>query len=148
MNIKELFQLTISIILSITCIASLFMIGLYTYKVYKELNFKRKFEENKFNIEYKITDDDIKLLDRLIQERVDIYKIYKIEGNNIKYITEAIQNDMIKFILKDVIRHISPIYYSKLKYIYNEDIIEDIILEKIRMHVLEYTIEVNGSYAE
>ena len=37
---------------------------------------------------------------------------------------------------------------NKLRYIYNEEVIEDIIYEKVRDGVLNYTVEINGTFRD
>lgn len=94
------------------------------------------------------TEENFLILDKMIQEEVDRYTIYNFPHSDDLYINELDQNKMLETVLRQVLRKISPVYMSKLKYIYNEEIIEDIIFEKIRDAVLNYTVEINGSFRD
>lgn len=94
------------------------------------------------------TEENFLILDKMIQEEVDRYTIYNFPHSDDLYINEPDQNKMLETVLRQVLRKISPVYMSKLKYIYNEEIIEDIIFEKIRDAVLNYTVEINGSFRD
>ena len=94
------------------------------------------------------TEENFLILDKMIQEEVNRYTIYNFPHSDDLYINEPDQNKMLEIVLRQVLRKISPVYMSKLKYIYNEEIIEDIIFEKIRDAVLNYTVEINGSFRD
>lgn len=90
-------------------------------------------------------EENFNIIDNIIQHEIDVYQIYNfptyIED---MYIKEADQQEMLKYILERVLKKISPVYMNKLKYIYNEDVLEDIIFEKVRDSVLNLTVEING----
>lgn len=110
------------------------------------LNKKINIENKKMLFDIEITEDITNLLDNIIQESVAKYRITYLELRTDLYINEKIQNDMIRWVIKDTLNRISPVYYEKLCYVYNKDIIQDIIYEKASLAVLNYTISVNGTY--
>lgn len=114
--------------------------------VNKELEYRRNMNTVLSNLNYKVSDDDMTVLDKLIEEERDKYVLLKFEFQNNLYIKEDMQNEMIKNILTKVMERISPIIYEKLKYIYNQDVLEDIICEKVKFSVMDYAIKVNGGY--
>lgn len=110
------------------------------------LNKKINLENRKMLFDIEITEDITNLLDNIIQESVAKYRITYLELRTDLYINEKIQNDMIRWVIKDTLNRISPVYYEKLCYVYNKDVIQDIIYEKASLAVLNYTISVNGTY--
>lgn len=110
------------------------------------LNKKINIENKKMLFDIEITEDITNLLDNIIQESVAKYRITYLELRTDLYINEKIQNDMIRWVIKDTLNRISPVYYEKLCYVYNKDVIQDIIYEKASLAVLNYTISVNGTY--
>lgn len=124
---------------------SLIFFGILIFGILKEIKQKRNLEQLKLNLDYQITDADFSLLDKLIGETFQQYQILNIELLNTKHITEDLQNKIIEDLLKMVLTRISPIYMNKLSYIYNIDHIEDLILEKIRLIVIDYSVENNNT---
>ena len=114
------------------------------FGILKEIKQKRNLEQLKLNLNYQITDNDFSLLDKLIGETFQQYQILNIELLNTNHITEELQNKIIEDLLRMVLYRISPIYMNKLSYIYNIDHIEDLILEKIRLIVIDYSVENNN----
>lgn len=114
--------------------------------VNKELEYKRNINTVLSNLNYKVSDDDMTILDKIIEEERDKYILLKFEFQNNLYIKEDMQNEMIRIILTKVMERISPIVYEKLKYIYNQNVLEDIICEKVKFSVMDYAIKVNGGY--
>lgn len=110
------------------------------------LNKKINLENRKMLFDIEITEDITNLLDNIIQESVAKYRITYLELRTDLYINEKIQNDMIRWVIKDTLNRISPVYYEKLCYVYNKDVIQDIIYEKASLAVLNYTISINGTY--
>lgn len=110
------------------------------------LNKKINLENRKMLFDIEITEDITNLLDNIIQESVAKYRITYLELRTDLYINEKIQNDMIRWVIKDTLNRISPIYYEKLCFIYNKEVLQDIIYEKASLAVLNYTISVNGTY--
>ena len=58
------------------------------------------------------------------------------------------QSKIISDITKEIFYGLSDNIFDKLSLIYKRDHIEDIIVQKIQMIVLNYTIETNGNYTE
>lgn len=94
------------------------------------------------------TEENFFILDKMIKEEVDRYTIYNFPKTDDLYINEEDQTKMLRYILSQVLKKISPVYMNKLRYIYNEEVIEDIIYEKVRDGVLNYTVEVNGTFRD
>lgn len=111
----------------------------------KNIKNKTEMDNLKFNLDINPKDSDLKLLDDLIQEKLSEYRVLKLESIDKLYITEKIQNEIFEYVLRKVMYQLSPIYLQKLSYIYNTDRLDDIITQKINLHILEYTIEVNGN---
>lgn len=88
------------------------------------------------------------LLDSIIQETFNRYEILNLAHKQNLYITEAIQSKIISDITKEIFYGLSDNVFDKLSLIYKKDHIEDIIVQKIQMIVLNYTIETNGNYTE
>lgn len=94
-------------------------------------------------------EDNLTIIDRLVQEEMEIYQIYNFPkfADDI-YMSDNDQEKMVKHVLSNVLKKLSPIYMNKLKYIYNEQIIEDIIFGKVRDAVLSFTVEINGQFKD
>lgn len=84
-------------------------------------------------------------LDKMIIESADKYKVFNIEFKDVPYITDDIQKEMIRNILSDIFHSMSPYMKKKLYCIYDQKYIENIILEKVQVIVLDYTLEINGT---
>lgn len=94
------------------------------------------------------TEENFLILDKMIKEEIDRYTIYNFPKTDDLYINEEDQTKMLRYILSQVLKKISPVYMNKLRYIYNEEVIEDIIYEKVRDGVLNYTVEINGTFRD
>ena len=122
---------------------------LHIYLKYKSFTEDIKLKKEMFNFSLPINNEEnLNILDKLISDEINVYTIYHFPYSNELYISEKDQNKMIQTVLKEVLKKMSPIYMSKLEYIYNKDVIEDIIYGKIRDGVLRYTIEINGTFRE
>lgn len=144
MNTQTMILITLICINTLLGIAIIFNIAYFASKV-KQTN-----DTNKklllFNLPIN-NEENFLILDRLISDEINIYKIYNFPPlEEDMYINEEDQNKMIRVVLTQVLKKISPVYIEKLKYIYNEIIIEDIIYEKIRDSVMNFTIEINGEF--
>lgn len=114
-------------------------------KLNKNIRIKNEFEIMKFNYEIEPKETDFIIIDNLIQENFAEYRILKLESVEKLYINEDIQNKIFEYVLRKVMYQLSPIYLQKLSYIYNEDKLNEIIAQKINLHILEYTVEINGN---
>ena len=114
-------------------------------KLNKDIKEKNKFDKMKFNYDVEPKETDFMIIDNLIQENLAEYRIRKLESVEKLYINEETQNKIFEYVLRKVMYQLSPIYLQKLSYIYNEDKLNEIIAQKINMHILDYTVEVNGN---
>jgi len=81
-------------------------------------------------------------LDALILECLSLYIIFNI-GPNKKYIAEAEEPKIVKDIIERVLFRMSPTMLYKLRAYYNEEMVEDVITEKIYMVVTNFVIQNN-----
>jgi hypothetical protein len=114
-------------------------------KLNKTLKNKTRFEERKFNYEFEPKESDFTIIDSLIQENLAEYRVLKLESVDKLYINEETQNKIFEYVLRKVMYQLSPIYLEKLSYIYNKDRLDEIITQKIKMYILDYTVEVNAN---
>lgn len=136
------------LLLSIPYIILFIVLIMVMNKLSKEMQYKREYDEKIFTLNYNLNNDDIKLLDTLIKEELEKYVILNFEHDPNLYIKEKEQNKMIKELLKQTLYKLSPILKNKLEYVYNKEVVEDIILEKIKFSTMEYVIGVNGEYVD
>ena len=113
-------------------------------QINKRLEYKQFLEEKKLVYETKITEENFTLLDNMIADRVAYYKVMNLP--DAVYITDEDQNKMVATVLKEILQMISPLYLDKLSFIYNKNVLEDIIYQKITITVLSIVLEVNGNY--
>ena len=114
-------------------------------KLNKGIKLKREFEERQFNYNIEPKETDFTIIDNLIQDNLAEYRILKLESVEKLYINEETQNKIFEYVLRKVMYQLSPVYLQKLSYIYNQDKLNEIIAQKINLHILEYTVEVNGN---
>jgi hypothetical protein len=91
---------------------------------------------------------DLDILDNIINEVFTRYQILNLTHEDNLYINDAKQEQIIVDIFKEVYSSLSPNIMEKLSLIYNREYIEDLLVQKIKMIVLNFTIEVNGNYKE
>ena len=61
-------------------------------------------------------EENFNIIDNIIQHEVDVYQIYNFPTYvEDMYIKEADQQEMLKYILEQVLKKISPVYINKLK---------------------------------
>jgi hypothetical protein len=92
--------------------------------------------------------DEMNILDKIIQETFDRYQIFNLAHLKNPYIGDDLQQKIIKEVFTDVYGSVSDNIINKLSLIYKKEHIEDIIVQKIQLIVLNYTIEINGNYKE
>ena len=141
MSMDQVCVLAVWFINVILLIITLFVLS----KINKNIKLKREFEERKFNFSVEPKETDFMIIDQLIQDNLAEYRILKLESVEKLYITEEIQNKIFEYVLRKVMYQLSPVYLEKLSYIYNKDKLDEIIAQKINMHILDYTVEVNGN---
>lgn len=140
----EILYIALSIFLILSAL-SVFVICLIIYRV---VNDKNNIELAKVELSVTPSDDDFNIIDKLINEEVNKYHVLITEPNNVSYINEEYVLTMSKNILKNVLSSISNTYLSKLKYIYNDNKLEDIIYQKIQMAVIAYSVDINSNTNE
>lgn len=142
-------NMQIIFLLVVVCINILIGMGivLSVVKLEKEIKYDMKLKEKMFLFSLPINDEEnFLILDKIILEESQRYQIYNFPSYaDDNYIAKKDQEKMLKYILSQTLKKISPVYINKLKYIYNEEVIEDIIFEKVRDTVLNVTVEINGS---
>ena len=92
--------------------------------------------------------NELEILDKIIQQDFERYQILKLGHQDNLYITEEMQQKIIMDIATEVYTSISDNVWDKLSLIYKKEHIEDIIVQKIQMLVLTYTVEINGNYKD
>lgn len=92
--------------------------------------------------------NELEILDKIIQQNFERYQILKLSHKDNLYITEEMQQKIIMDITTEVYTSISDNIWDKLSLIYKKDHIEDIIVQKVQMLVLAYTVDINGNYKE
>lgn len=127
--------------------------GIITIAIILNRVYKKKLEQGEAQYKYYIASmpipmDDLAVLDRLITDEFEHYQIMKLAHKQNLYITEAIQSNMIREIFVNVYSSLSEDLINKLCIVYKRQHLEDLIVQKIQMVVLNYTIEVNGNYKD
>lgn len=130
--------------IDILLIGTIFMINL----LIREFRRKNDIEQLQMNLDFRVDDSDLSLIDHLIEESFNRYCFLNYDKANKEYITSQIQEEMMQETLRMTLQRISPIYLNKLGFIYNKEYIEDIIFEKIQVVVIDYCVEVNGGLNE
>ena len=92
--------------------------------------------------------NELEILDKIIQQNFERYQILKLSHKDNLYITEEMQQKIIMDITTEVYTSISDNIWDKLSLIYKKEHIEDIIVQKVQMLVLAYTVDINGNYKE
>ena len=114
-------------------------------KYLKERNTQKALE---MNMNYKIDENDLKIIDDIVEEAFKTYIFQNMEKMDTSYIKSDLQNEMVVETLKLALLHISPLLRSKLTYIYDPDYLDSIILQKVQMAVVDYCIGINGNMNE
>lgn len=103
----------------------------------------------KKNVLYNATlkyEDDIKILDDIIDDEFTQYQIMHLAHQPDLYINPEMQKKIISEILGSVLLKISDDLLDRLSLYYKKEYLGDIIFNKIKLVVINYTIEVNGNY--
>lgn len=103
----------------------------------------------KKNVLYNATlkyEDDIKILDDIIDDEFTQYQIMHLAHQPDLYINPDMQKKIISEILESVLLKISDDLLDRLSLYYKKEYLGDIIFNKIKLVVINYTIEVNGNY--
>lgn len=110
--------------------------------------FRLELDQFRIYRKYSSSENDFKMLNHIIEESIAKYKILHFGFNKDLYITDKMQDKMISDILTEVLNALSDTTFATLTVIYNKEYIEDLILSKIKIAVLDYIITVNGNYKE
>lgn len=136
-KLAQLLCISITIFLIVLCVGIFLIISKY-------LDNKLILENLRLDLAFSYN-NEMSIIDSLIQNEIDSYKLYNIISKNILYVNEEEQQKMIYTCLKNVLESISPHLMNKLYYIYNSKKIEDVICEKVKQQVLETCIDINSS---
>lgn len=121
----------------------------HTWRVnIKQKTVQTEAQQNYYLASTPISMDEMMIIDKIIQETFDRYQIFNLAHLKNPYISEDLQQKIIKDVFTDVYSSISENIINKLSLVYKKEHIEDIIVQKIQMIVLNYTIEINGNYKE
>ena len=135
-----IYTLILSIILCLVVTCLILMIG-----IVNSLHQKNDLELLKLEMNIDPKKEDFDIIDLMITEEVSKYHIIVNEPNGVQYMSDDNILEMEKFILKKILSNISQLQLQKLKYIYNDEKLEDIIYEKIQLAVVSYSSEINTS---
>ena len=103
-------------------------------------------EEKKNITTMKFNFENIGILDKVIDDIFTSYQIMKLSHKENLYITDKLQAEIIKDIYTEVYTALSDDVFNNLSLIYKKEYIEDLLVKKVQMTVMNYTIAVNGSY--
>ena len=106
-----------------------------------ETEYKKMIYNTPFNYE-----EDMKILDMIIDDEFTQYQIMHLAHRDNLYINSEEQERIITEVLGKVIYRISDDLVQKLSLYYKSEYINDIIFNKIKLVVINYTIEINGNY--
>lgn len=118
-----------------------------------KLSIKQKEEQAKMQESYYLSSMDVKvedlsILDKIIDQAFERYQILKLRHLDNLHITDKLQTQMIYDLTKNVLETISDNVLNKLSLIYKKEYIEDIIVQKIQLVVMNFVIDINGNYHE
>lgn len=92
--------------------------------------------------------EDLDILDKIIDQEFTRYQILKLGHIENLYIKEDMQYQIIHDLSKTVMENISDNLKNKLSLIYKKEYIDDIIVQKIQYVVMQFVIDINGSYRD
>ena len=114
---------------------------------------EQKREQAKMQEQYYLSSMDVKvedldILDKIIDQEFTRYQILKLGHIENLYIKEDMQYQIIHDLSKTVMENISDNLKNKLSLIYKKEYIDDIIVQKIQYVVMQFVIDINGSYRD
>ena len=150
MSITEYIILAILVFIACTTIGAYISLIVVLNKTDRHVDGLFDMQYNKLLLNIEISDDDFRLIDQIITDELELFALRETELKGIPYIyyNEDIQQKAKKEILKNVLHKLSPIHYKKLEFIYNRDVLEDIIYEKIQTAVILFSAENNADFKE
>ena len=134
--------------MTINTIAIIVFLIIAVSKLEKYLKEKNTQKALEMNMNYRIDENDLKVIDNIVEESFKTYIFQNMEQVDTSYIKSDLQNKMVVETLKLALLHISPLLRSKLTYIYDPDYLDSIILQKVQMTVVDYCIGINGNMNE
>ena len=134
--------------MTINTIAIIIFLAIIASKLEKYLKEKNTQKALEMNMNYRIDENDLKVIDNIVEESFKTYIFQNMEKMDTSYIKSDLQNEMVVETLKLALLHISPLLRSKLTYIYDPDYLDSIILQKVQMSVVDYCIGINGNMNE
>lgn len=134
--------------MTINTIAIIIFLAIIVSKLEKYLKEKNTQKALEMNMNYRIDENDLKVIDNIVEESFKTYIFQNMEQVDTSYIKSDLQNEMVVETLKLALLHISPLLRSKLTYIYDPDYLDSIILQKVQMAVVDYCIGINGNMNE
>lgn len=134
--------------MTINTIAIIIFLAIIVSKLEKYLKEKNTQKALEMNMNYKIDESDLKIIDNIVEEAFKTYIFQNMEKMDTSYIKSDLQDEMVVETLKLALLHISPLLRSKLTYIYDPDYLDSIILQKVQMSVVDYCIGINGNMNE
>ena len=112
--------------------------------IYKQLKIRNELNQLDMDLRIEIKDSDFSVMDKLIADTFQYYCLFNEELLDVEYIKDDLMEKMVVDIFRKVLIRASPIYLNKLSYIYNKEYIEDIMLEKVKVTVMDYCVNING----
>lgn len=106
-----------------------------------DTDYKRMIYSTPLNYE-----EDMKILDSIIDDEFTQYEIMHLAHRDNLYINSEEQERIITEVLGKVIYRISDDLVQKLSLYYKSEYINDIIFNKIKLVVINYTVQINGNY--
>lgn len=134
--------------MTINTIAIIIFLTIIVSKLEKYLKEKNTQKALEMNMNCKIDESDLKIIDNIVEEAFKTYIFQNMEKMDTSYIKSDLQDEMVVETLKLALLHISPLLRSKLTYIYDPDYLDSIILQKVQMSVVDYCIGINGNMNE
>lgn len=113
--------------------------------------YKKSIEDEnlRFNVSFRQTDEDFKLIDFIVEETFAMYTTNNVhllierEQPGYKRITDEQMMDMIRDVTTMVLGRISPVYLERLSMIYNANAIDETIYYKVKLTVMDFVSKHN-----
>lgn len=120
-----------------------------SWRAVTELKTEQTIAQQKYYIATTPVDmGNLELLDTIIADIFGRYEILTLSRKDNLYITDEMEQEMIRDIFTAVYTNISDDLIDKLTLIYKRSYIDDIIAQKVQMVIINYKINVNGNYKE
>ena len=127
----------------IMCVVFFIFIFNVVDRIFEYKEEKLEIEKHRIRLETELSTDLDSLLDRIINNCFNEYKVMELIIKPDWYIKENEEIKINKDIAELVAQRLSPTIMDKLNIVYNENAISDIIAKKIHFIVANYVIEHN-----